>query len=228
LNIFYGRNEQWLKDEYLIKACQKFNVERFKGKRCYVGIDLSSTTDLTAVVCMFFENDKFYVLPYYFISNEENKMIRSGNINIKNWIKEGHVIKCESKTIDFNVILEKIKEINMMYEIVCIGYDPYNGKFIIPKIMDLNIQTEEVRQSTLSLSEPLKFIERNIIEENLYLGDNPCQLWNWRNCVLYMDGNGNIKIMKNKSKDSVDGAVALNNAMAMYLKYEVGSGIAIF
>lgn len=65
---------------------------------------------------------------------------------------------------------------------------------------------------------PLKYLEEQIMNQNILLEKNPVLRWMFRNVILYVDGNANIKIMKNKSNDSVDGVVALGMAVGIYLK----------
>ncbi|MFW5890582.1 MAG: terminase TerL endonuclease subunit, partial [bacterium] len=62
------------------------------------------------------------------------------------------------------------------------------------------------------------FLEKSIYENNITIQKNPVTRWNFRNVVLYRDGNDNIKIVKNKSLDSVDGVVSLSMAVGQYLE----------
>ncbi len=64
---------------------------------------------------------------------------------------------------------------------------------------------------------PLKFMEKQIYDKNIFLGKNPVLRWNFRNVVLYVDGNENIKVVKNKSLDSVDGVVSLGMAFGGWI-----------
>lgn len=89
------------------------------------------------------------------------------------------------------------------------GYDPFNSALIVPQIEGLGINCEPFKQTAMNFNFPLKFMEKQFYDEKLCISDNPVMTWNMRNVVLYIDGNENIKIMKNKSMDSVDGAVSL-------------------
>jgi phage terminase large subunit-like protein len=73
------------------------------------------------------------------------------------------------------------------------------------------------KQTAMQFNFPLKFLEKQIYDNNIALGQNPVLRWNFRNVVLYVDGNGNIKIVKNKSLDSVDGVVSLAMAMGGWI-----------
>lgn len=70
-------------------------------------------------------------------------------------------------------------------------------------------------------NEPIKYCEKLIYEEQIDMSDNPVLLWNFRNVVIYIDGNGNIKFMKNKSHDAIDGAVSTVMALAGYMHFHM-------
>nr|WP_320023787.1 terminase TerL endonuclease subunit [uncultured Draconibacterium sp.] len=95
---------------------------------------------------------------------------------------------------------------------------------MIPKLqLNLGLYCVQCPQNTAFFNTPLRYLEKFIVEQQILLGKNPVLRWMFRNVILYTDGNANIKIMKNKSADSVDGVVALAMAVAMYLqdkKYE--------
>jgi phage terminase large subunit-like protein len=101
-----------------------------------------------------------------------------------------------------------------------INYDKWNSGFIIPKIeTEMFIFCQHFQQQTTWFNFPLKYIERLFFEETIAATNNPVMRWMFRNIQLYYDGNGNIKIMKNKSLDSVDGPVALAMSIGAWLQY---------
>ena len=99
---------------------------------------------------------------------------------------------------------------------VNVHYDSYNSGVIIPRISSSGIECIAMPQTAQHFNEPLKYFEKQIYDENIVL-DNPVLRWNIRNVVIYEDGNANIKILKNKSADSVDGMVSLGEAFKGYL-----------
>jgi phage terminase large subunit-like protein len=229
MNIFRNDEVQWIPDDMLFKVTQKYDESILEKQECYIGIDLSSTRDLTAVVCLFLIKGKFYVKPYFFFANNEEKIYRKNGININNWVDSGHIIKCQSSTIDYELLYEKIIEISQKYDIRAIYYDKFNSALLIPKIqIQLGNICKSFNQTAMSFNQPLKYLEKMIFDGEIEMGDNPVLVWNVRNAVLYIDGNENIKIMKNKSKDSVDGIVALGMAMGAYIDVNTDAeGLAI-
>lgn len=224
LNVFYGSSDQWIGDEYLNKVAKKVNEKELLGRNVFLGLDLSSTKDLASIVCLFPDDEgkKFISIPYFFFANQPSKKVRKGGINLVPWIKRGDIIQCQTETMDYDLILEKIKEIRSKFNIIQLGYDDWNSAWIIPQTEKLGIECVKFQQNAKKFNMPLKVLEKLIIEQNINLSDNKAFLWNMRNVKLYVDGNGNIKIMKNKSKDSVDGAVSLGMAIGVYMEYIYG------
>lgn len=219
LNVFVGQAEQSILDEYLLGAFKPVNEEKWLGKPCWIGVDLSATDDLSSIVALFYdkENDYWESIPYFFMVNDIKKMQRKAGLDLRPWIEKEYITVCSGKTIDYDLILAKINELKGKFKVKGIGYDPYNFKFILPKIK--GIDCVMISQTALVLSEPLKYIIKSLTDGNISISDNPAALWCWRNSrIKIMDGSGNIRIVKNESKDSTDGAVALNNAMALYFK----------
>jgi len=216
MNIFVDQESAWIPNELLRDLfVDKLDETQFYGLDCYIGLDLSATRDLTALVCLFKKDDKYYTIPYFFMANDADKFLRSGGVNLQEWIKNGDIILCESPTIDYDLVLKKFKELKSKFNIRQVAYDPSNIVAILKDLYDLRIPTAPFEQRAQRFNEPLKALEKVIFDKDITLS-NPALKWNINNVVLYKDGNGNIKIMKNKSLDSVDGAVALGMSMGAY------------
>jgi len=215
LNIFVDQERAWIPNETLTKSIRDFDEKELYGKECYIGVDLSSTRDLTALVCLIPNQDKYYVLPYFFMANNAEKFLRSGGVNLKTWIEEGFVTLCQTPTVDYDLIAEKFRELNDKFDIRLCSYDPYNIASIINKLYEIGIPMGPFEQRAIRFNEPLKKLEKEFFNENIIM-KSPVIKWNINNAILQRDQNGNIKMDKNRSLDSIDGAVALGMAMGAY------------
>lgn len=216
LNLFVETSEGWIEENQLKKIYKDANVD-FKGKKCYAGIDLSSTKDLVALAYIFEIDEVFYGKFYFYLPDNPEKKLRKGGVNLDMWIKQGFIVESKTKTLDYDLIIQDIAKHSKEFEIYSMCYDPFNSALIVPKIEELGINCIPFKQTAMQFNFPLKFMEKQIYDENLILGKNPVILWNFRNIVLYVDGNGNIKIVKNKSLDSVDGVVSLGMAFGGWI-----------
>ncbi len=208
LNLFVETSEQWIEENILSIAYNDIDID-LSGRKCYGAFDLSSTKDLVSLSLLFEVDGFFYALFYFFLPNNPQKKLRKGGVNLDQWVEKGYIVESKTKTLDYDLVFDTIEKLSKKYEIVSMTYDPFNSALLVPKIEDLSINCNPFKQTAMSFNFPLKFMEKQFYDENIVIGKNPVARWMFRNVVLYVDGNGNIKIVKNKSLDSVDGAVSL-------------------
>jgi phage terminase large subunit-like protein len=151
------------------------------------------------------------------MANNPQKKIRKGGINLGTWIRQGLIIECSTKTIDYDLLFDHFEKWHNDYIINAIGYDYYNSALIIPRVEALGVDCIKVPQTAQAFNFPVKYTEKLIYDDKIKL-TSPVLKWMIRNVVLYQDGNGNQKFLKNKSLDSIDGAVALAEAVAMWIQ----------
>jgi len=225
LNEFRDAETTWIPIDQLNKVFVDKIDDDLIGEDCYIGVDLSENRDLTSIVCTFYKNNKCYIKPLFFMPNNEEKFVRSGGVSIIDWIKEGLIIKSDHSTIDYDQITEKIAELNKLYNIRLLYYDPANSAIFLDKLLNAEIgirgKCKPFQQKAITFNTPLKYLEKIIYDESIVI-ENPALKWQFGNAILYTDGNNNIKIMKNKSNDSVDGVVALGMSIGAYLDINKG------
>jgi len=222
LNLFTDEVGSWI-DEDVLNSCFYEPEIDLMGVRCYGGFDLSSTRDLSNFTLLFEVEGKFYVKTWFFFVNNPEKQIRKGGLNLSHWINQGHIIQMETKTLDYDLFFQTIENIVSKYDIYSFHFDPFNSALIVPKIESLGIHCQDMPQTAMKFNFPLKYLEKQIYDNNICMGVNPVMKWNFRNIVLYQDGNQNIKILKNKSNDSVDGPVSLGMAFAGFIAENIDS-----
>lgn len=219
LNFYKESNITWIEDDLYKRCFKDFNVEELKGSKAYLGIDLAATRDLAALAILIEKDGKFYSKVEHFLPQNDNKLVRMNGLDLSDWIEKGWITQTERPTIDYDHIAQRIKYYTENFEVESLGYDKWNSSQLIPDLqLNLGLYCVQCPQNTGFFNMPLRYLERFIVEENIKLEKNPVLRWMFRNVVLYQDGNGNIKVMKNKSLDSVDGVVSLAMAVGMYLK----------
>jgi len=228
LNIFVNETSEWISRGVYSKVCYNADPALYKDLTGFIGLDLSATRDLTSLVVVFYDQDKdfYYVIPYFWRAKNEDKRFRKGGQDLKEWIDKGYITESSKKTIDYNQVFEKIKELNQQFYIGSITFDRYLSQLVLPQVEGLSrldgspINIEPFAQTAYKYSFPMTTFEKSIYDGNCSLTDNPVFQWNIDNVVLYYDTNGNIKPMKNKGKDAIDGivsaAMAFNGALSWY------------
>jgi len=230
LNRYLDNIDKWIPDEQYIKCFETIAPPSTRVK-AYAGLDISATRDLASLVIVWTDplTQKVGVIPEFYFPQNEVKRIRESGIDLGAWIEQGFIIEHQTHSIDQDAILDRIRYWNTIFEIEHINYDKWNSAYIIPKVeQEMSIYCTHFQQETKFFNFPLKYIEKLFFDENICMSENPCMRWQFSNIVLYYDGNGNIKIMKNKSSDSVDGPVALGMAVGAWLEASGDTIVSFF
>ena len=195
-------------------------LQRLRGLTCYGGVDLSSTTDLTAFVLFFPAQpglDCAVWLPYIWRSSKdlESAEIRD-NVPYRNWERAGFLKICPGDTIDYADVESTIAEAKQSFDLKMVGFDPYLSRTITQRLMPI-VQVVEIPQDMKNMSPAMKEVERGMLEHTMRHVHNTCFRWTFGNVRCAVDGNENIKPMKNRSPGRIDPAVALIIAVAVWM-----------
>lgn len=194
------------------------------GKRCYQGLDLSTTTDLTGSVYLF--PPQKGLEKWFFISEgwipEDNmrERIKRDHVAYDRWVDAGFLFATPGDVIDYEFIEARILQANAQYELDCGGSDPWNSSMLVQRLNTHGINMLIVPQTMAGMSPAMKEVERLLRSGQMEHEANPVARWCFGNLNIAVDGNGNIKPMKNRSIERIDLSVALINAMAIAMKME--------
>lgn len=195
--------------------------EKLRGKKCYSGLDLSSTTDLSALVHVFPPQPG---LPQWVVLFEGWRprdtvleMERKDHVPYRDWERAGYLHLCDGDMIDFTSIKETIKEASRRYRMQLLGVDPYLSREISGELRDSGLNVIEVRQNMAEMSPAMKEIEKLLRSGQMVHEHNTCARWCFGNVRCAVDGNENMKPMKNKSTGRIDITVAWIIAYAAYM-----------
>ena len=210
LNIWTSQETRWIDISKWDATSGSVDNEDLKGKKCFAALDLSSTTDITALVLLFPVEDTYKVLPFFFIPQDciEERVRRDG-VPYGVWIKEGYVTATPGNVIDYQFIEDRIDSLCKIYQVQEMAYDPWNATMLTQRLADKGMTMVEVRQGFGSLSAPTKQLEALILSKKIHHGANPVLRWMADNVMVKQDAAGNLKPDKEKSKEKIDGIVAL-------------------
>ena len=190
-----------------------FTEEDMEGRPCYAGLDLSSTSDLTALVLVFppFADDGYYrIIPYFWLPEETLQLrVRRDHVMYDVWERQKHLMTTEGNVVHYGFIEEFINELGERFEIREIAYDRWNATMMVQALQDDGFTLVPFGQGFRDMSNPTKDLMRLVLEGSLRHNNNPVLRWNMDNVFVRTDPAGNIKIDKEKSTEKVDGAVAL-------------------
>ena len=196
--------------------------DKLKGQPCYLGLDLSSVQDLTAIVQVFPGKDgKYRVIPHFFIPRDTAlAKEKKDRVPYTTWAKNGYINLTPGNVIDYDFVEAKIDEIGRDYKILEVGYDRYNADMIVQHLQQKNVTVVNVGMGFVSMNAPSKFLESLILQRRIVHGAHPVLRWNVDNVVVRMDAAGNIKPDKEKSTQKIDGVVALVLSLARAMPHE--------
>lgn len=195
-------------------------AEKLRGKRCYGGVDLSSTTDMTAFVLLFPEQPGLETsvwLPYIWRSGKELARAEAhDHAPYRDWERAGFLTICEGDSIDYGSVEQVITRAAEQFDLQMVGFDPYLSRTITQRLTPI-VKIIEIPQDIRNLSPAMKEIEMGVRNHSLRHTHNTCFRWCWGNVQVHVDGNENRKPMKNRSRGRIDPVVALIIAMAVWM-----------
>lgn len=217
-NIKYkGLGVEGYVDITKVRECKiEENLEFWKGKRVYLGLDLSQTDDNTAVAMVCEHESKIYAKVWGFIPKEK-KLLKSKKekVDYDKLIKQGVCFECGDEVIDYSFIENFILSLEEKYgvEIQQIGYDRYNAISTVQKLEAAGYECVEIKQHSSVLHMPTKLLKECILSKQFCYDKNLMLEINFQNARCTEDTNLNKYVNKKKSEGKVDMVVALINAI---------------
>lgn len=218
-NIRETSSEAWLTFEQANNT-ETFSVEDLKPRYGVGGVDLSSTTDLTAAKVLFKipESEKIYTLSMYWIPEDlVEKRITEDKIPYDIWIEKGYVRTCKWNKISYKDVKAWFVEIQEKYDIYInmIGYDSWSAAYFVEDMQEYFGKTAMIPiiQGKKTLSQPMKNLGADLENNLIVYNNNPVDKWCLCNTAVDIDRNDNIQPIKtSKPRRRIDGTAALLDA----------------
>lgn len=214
LNVFVGDALSWFDMTVWDKGGKKFDPAVLKGRRCFGGLDLASTRDLTAFVLLFpppdgDEDGDWYALSWCWVPEAKLTGDQDAGSDYRTWAKKGWLSVTEGDVTDYGPVRETILQAMQDYEIAEIAFDTWNSTHIANELLERDAPMVKLPQNFGGLSPGAKHIERLVYGKRLRHGANPLLRWCAGNVTLLIDSNENIKPDKKRSQGRIDPIVAL-------------------
>lgn len=213
------RLNQWVKQSVRWMPMDKWDACAFpvseddlEGRICYGGLDLSSTTDITAFVLVFpplDEEDKYYVLPYFWIPEETLELrVRRDHVPYDLWERQGTLMTTEGNVVHYGYIEKFIEQLGERFNIREIAFDRWGAVQMVQNLEGIGFTVVPFGQGFKDMSPPTKELMKLVLEEKIAHGGHPVLRWMMDNIFIRTDPAGNIKADKEKSTEKIDGAIA--------------------
>jgi phage terminase large subunit-like protein len=193
-------------------------LERLKNKECIGGLDLSTTTDISAFVLVFKDGNKILLMPWFWIPGDNvEKRSKRDKVPYEVWVREGFILTTPGNVIDYDFIRQRIKSLGQQYLIKEIAFDPYNATQIVGQLKDQDgFEMVLHRQGDVSMNMPTKELLRLTLTGDLVHLNNPVLTWMADNLVVHEGATALVKPDKEKSVEKIDGIVAAIMAIGRY------------
>ena len=232
LNQWVKQSIRWMPMDKWDRCAFPVDAGALEGRVCYGGLDLSSSTDITAFVLVFpplDESDKYSVIPYFWIpeDNVELRVMRD-HVNYDLWQKQGFLQTTEGNVVHYGYIEQFIEELGKKFNIREIAFDRWGAVQMVQNLEGMGFTVVPFGQGFKDMSPPTKELMKLTLEEKIAHGGNPVLRWMMDNIFIRTDPAGNIKADKEKSTEKIDGAVATIMALDRAIRCGNDTGESVY
>lgn len=220
LNVWVGAMNAYFSPERWHRLADPgLTMEAMRGRPCFVGVDLSQTTDLTAMVFLFpphGEDLLWSVIPQFYTPRESLiERARSDMVDFVFWSDEGHLKVTPGEVVDYSFLQKSLEDAREIVDIQVVGYDGWNARTWIQGLEKAGWDNlQQIIQGPKTLNDPMKEMDRLVKSRAIRHDGNPVMEWNVANCVAKTDPNLNVGPDKKNSKGRIDGVSGLLTAFA--------------
>ena len=221
LDVWTTAEKAWLSaDAWNSLRVPRATEESLRGKRCYCGLDLSRTGDLTAFAMLFPPQDGVEkataLVDLWLPSKNMRERERADGAPYQQWVRDGFLSVCAHGYINRDFVAERIKARASQFQIAQIAYDRWGSREIAEELSSHNLEILNFGQGFKDMSPATKSFEELVVGGELAHIENPALDWCVANVAVEQDAAGNIKLSKRKSFGRIDGAVALAMAIGAW------------
>lgn len=193
-------------------------------KPCFVGVDIASSVDLTAVVLLFppdTEDGVFTVLPFFWMPGARlRERELQDKVPYSQWVDRGLITATPGEATDYRSVVDRIRWASQLFSVVSYHFDPANSRQISVPLIDEGYPCQEILQGFQSLNDPTSKLIELYLSRRLRHANHPVLNWNASCMALNRDRQGRImpdKPDRARNSKRIDGIAALVDAIGGYL-----------
>lgn len=227
LNLWVQARDAFINMQRWAECQRELKLSDFAGKRCFLGMDLASKIDLTALELLFPQDDGTFVRFGRYYLPEETVQLPE-NQHYQGWHKDGHLIATDGNQTDYFHVLDDIKELAKTFEIAEIAFDPHNATMLVTALQEEGLPMVSFGPTVLNFSEPMKQVEALIKDRKLFHDGDPIMNWAMSNVTAKMDRKDNVFPNKERAENKIDPFVALCMAMGRAMLARADNPLQMF
>jgi phage terminase large subunit-like protein len=210
LNQRIDATTKFISDPVWMQCAKTVDMQALAGKPCYAGLDLSTTTDMSAL-CLYWPHNgavhPFFWLPADGLMDRDRK--EGGHYRV--WRDADLLETTPGAAINFKAIIKRLAEIAKQFDLKSVAYDRafINTFKVRCEEEGVDFPLVEFGQGYVSMAPAIQTLEAAILDQKMHHGGHPILRWQVANAAIEMDPAGNRKVTKKRSTGHVDGLVAL-------------------
>lgn len=216
INMWCDTDTTWIPEHYILEASRDISLGDFEGMTCYVGVDLSSTSDLTALSVLIPSEREMNFIVKYYLPEAALREKRFREL-YGEWRRGGYLTVTPGNVTDYDYVLNDLMDIQQKLSLYSVGYDNWNATQFVINATGNGLPMEPISQSIGNFNRPTKELERLLLSGLAKFDNNVITRHCFRNVVLSRDHNGNIKPSKQFAEKKIDGVIASIMALGAYL-----------
>ncbi|RVD64211.1 terminase TerL endonuclease subunit, partial [Mesorhizobium sp. M7A.F.Ca.ET.027.03.2.1] len=192
------------------EGAEPIDLATLAGGPCWLGVDLSSSGDLTVIVAAFRFGDGYVVVPWFFCpaENLRARQEASGAPYVR-WADEGLITATPGNVVDFRAVEDKIRELCDEFDVREIAFDPALARNTLNNLLEDGFPAVEHRQGSLSMMPAIAELERAIVAKRFKHGGHEILRFCFANVEVETNSHGHkVRLHKGKRHLSIDGAIA--------------------
>jgi phage terminase large subunit-like protein len=244
LNQWVKQSTRWMPMALWDKCDFPVDRQSLKGKKCWCGLDLSKSQDMTAFVLVFPPDnpdsddvdEKYRIIGHYWIPEKSlHERVSNDKVPYDQWQAQGLIETTDSEIVNYNYVQKKIIELGEIYDIQEIAFDRWGSTMLMQNLRDAGFTVVDFGQGFASMSQPMEELMRHVITGRIAHGGCKVLRWNFDNIMVHHDESGNIRPDKKRSTEKIDAAVATFMAFGRAIccegddnPYADGGGLAYY
>jgi phage terminase large subunit-like protein len=170
---------------------------------------------------LYFPDDGHAVLPFFWAPREGAlKREHRDRVPYTTWATQNHLTLTEGNVCDYDAVRAKVKDLSKIYKVREIAFDRWGAQQLVTNLKHDGHEVVAFGQGYASMSAPAKELEKLVVSHALRHTGHPVLRWCASNVMVELDAAGNIKPSKRKSKERIDGIVALTMAIGRAIVQE--------
>lgn len=224
LNLYLGSaNQYYSKEKWRNCKDGTLKISDFYGERCFVAVDIASKVDITSVCYMFKRKEIYY--PFYKNYVPEARLEDPSRQNYRRYVEEGDLIATPGESINLLKFYEDLIKDLKKFKVAAVHADPWNSMELMTKLARDRIEVVEFPQRVGTLSEPMKKLNAEMLEERIRHNTGAMLEWCVGNVVAKVDANDNVFPRKEHESFKIDPIVATIMALAGWIQEEEKSSV---